>query len=114
MHTRAPTLAYRLVVGVQDNCILKMIVDMASTDTGVGARALAQVMEEETLQEQEGGAAAPSSQYLQHEGESAGASGRQRRSPRGKAGVSAPTSPSAGASRRRRISRTVRGDGQEK
>jgi len=96
-----------------DNCILKMIVDMASTDTGVGARALAQVMEEETLQEQEGGAAA--SQYLLHEGGAAGPSGRQRRSPRGKAAMSASaTSPSAGASRRRRISRTGRSAGQDK
>ena len=47
---------------MQDDCVLKMIVDFAGVDLGVAARSLAQVVEREEaeLQEQQQAAAGPS------------------------------------------------------
>jgi len=45
---------------MQDDCVFKMIIDLASQDTGIGARALAQAIEAQDAdpEQQEGAAAA--------------------------------------------------------
>ena len=99
--------------GTQDDHVFKMIAELASADTGVGARALAQVLDEETMKEmkEEHVASASSLQHLQQEEgacSAAGPSGRPRRaSPRGKAREEGEfASPRAGARRRRISSRS--------
>ena len=51
---------------MQDDCVLKMIVDFAGVDLGVAARSLAQVVEREEaeLQEQQQAAAGPSASVV--------------------------------------------------
>jgi hypothetical protein len=100
----------RISHGTQDDHVFKMIAELASADTGVGARALAQVLDEETMKEmkEEHVASASSLQHLQQEEGAAGPSGRHRRaSPRGKAREEGEfASPRAGARRRRISSRS--------
>jgi len=75
---------------VQDGSVLKMIVDWASLDTGLGARALAQVIESEIAE-------------LEQEEEWEGRQ-RTRASSRGKAAASPLPTPRPRAARRRKIS----------
>lgn len=93
----------------QDECVLKMITELASADTGVGARALAQVLEEGIMPTDDV-ASAVTPQHLPHEGAAGegGTASRQRRaSTRGKGSPGATSSSplSAGGPRRRMSSR---------
>jgi len=94
--TRLPSLDLKLnyvfvcALCVQDGSVLKMIVDWASLDTGLGARALAQVIEFEIAE-------------LEQEEEWEGRQ-RTRASSRGKAAASPLPTPRPRAARRRKIS----------